>query len=212
MPVTILDVAKAAGVSIKTVSRVVNNESNVAIHTRDKVLAAIETLGYTPNPSAQHLARGHTGPVGLLIHDTAPTYVMEVLMGLMDVGDARGYRVSLNRCDVTRPEQVARIIRMAAQHQVEGLIFTPPCDNSEVLLEALQAIHFPYVLLMSHDRARHKAWVVTGNEQGCFELTSHLLESGHRQIAFIQGNVDHQDSWDRLAGFQRALQTYNVMP
>src|SRR4051794_15998910 len=64
MPVTILDVAKTAGVSIKTVSRVINNESNVSDNTRDKVRSAIETLGYTPNPSAQRLARGHTGIVG----------------------------------------------------------------------------------------------------------------------------------------------------
>lgn len=212
MPVTILDVAKAAGVSIKTVSRVVNNESNVSINTRDKVLSAIESLGYTPNPSAQHLARGHTGLVGLLIHDTAPSYVMEVLMGLMDVGEARGYRVSLNRCDVSKPEQLARIIRMATQNQVKGLIFTPPCDNSIELLEALQAIDFPHVLLMSHDRAPHKAWVVTGNEQGCFEITSHLLDLGHREIAFIQGNTDHQDSWDRLKGFHRAMRAYGLTP
>lgn len=210
MPVTILDVAKAAGVSIKTVSRVVNNESNVSVTTRDKVLSAIETLRYTPNPSAQRLARGHTGIVGLLIHDTAPSFIMEVLKGIMDMGELRGYHSSLHRCDVTKPEQIARVIRMAAQHQVEGLIFTPPCDTSDELIEALQAIKFPFVILMSHDRAPQKAWVVTGNEQGSFELTCHLLELGHRSIGFIQGNADHQDTWDRLAGYQRALQHYGL--
>jgi LacI family transcriptional regulator len=210
MPVTILDVAKAAGVSIKTVSRVVNKESNVSIQTRDKVLSAIEQLGYTPNPSAQRLARGHTGIVGLLIHDTAPTFVMEVLKGIMDMGELRSYHFSLHRCDVTKPEQVSRVIRMAAQHQVGGLIFTPPCDTSDELIEALQAIQFPFVILMSHDRSPHKAWVVTENEQGSFDLTCHLLELGHRSIGFIQGNADHQDTWDRLAGYKRALQHYGL--
>lgn len=210
MPVTILDVAKAAGVSIKTVSRVVNNESSVSPTTRDKVLTAIETLGYTPNPSAQRLARGHTGIVGLLIHDTAPSFIMEVLKGVMDVGEARGYQSSLHRCDVTQPEQVARILRMAAQHQIEGLIFTPPCDTSDEFIAALKKIRFPFVILMSHDRDLQKPWVVTSNEQGSFELTCHLLELGHRRIGFIQGNADHQDTWDRLKGYQRALQTYGI--
>jgi len=210
MPVTIVDVAKAAGVSIKTVSRVMNNESNVSESTRSKVLSAIETLRYTPNPSAQRLARGHTGIVGLLLHDTAPSFIMEVLKGIMDVGELRGYHSSLHRCDVTKPDQVARVIRMAAQHQVEGLIFTPPCDTSVELMEALQAIRCPFVVLMSHDRAPHTAWVVTGNEQGSFELTCHLLELGHRHIGFIQGNADHQDTWDRRAGYERALQHYGL--
>jgi LacI family transcriptional regulator len=105
---------------------------------------------------------------------------------------------------------VAQILRLATQHQLEGLIFTPPCDRSEELLSALRAIHFPFVLLMSHDRAEDKPWVVTQNEQGCFEVTCHLLEQGHRHIGFIQGNNDHQDSWDRLTGFRRALQQYGL--
>jgi LacI family transcriptional regulator len=212
MPVTISDVAKAAGVSIKTVSRVVNNEHNVSEKTRQKVLSAVEALGYTPNPSAQSLARGYTGEVGLLVYNVADTYMMEVLHGLLDVTEKMSYRVTVSRCDIQQPDDVTRIIRMASQRLVEGFIFTPPCDNSVELIEALQRINFPFVKLSPRERSHHSAWVGTSDEQGCFEATSYLLELGHRIIGFIQGDVDHLGSWHRLEGFRRALRTYGLEP
>ena len=79
MPLTLADVAKRAGVSVKTVSRVVNNEDRVTEKTRRRVWVVIEELGYAPNLWAQRLARGRAGLVGLLIHDATPSYVMEVI-------------------------------------------------------------------------------------------------------------------------------------
>lgn len=212
MPVTISDVALSAGVSIKTVSRVLNREINVSEPTRNKVLAAIETLGYIPNPSAQGLARGHTGAVGVLIHDATPSYIMEVLNGLIDVGDDRGYRISLHRCDITNAEDVDRVIRSAAQRQVEGMIFTPPCDNSAEIVSALETMGLPFVQLTPHERSDKRAWIAADDEHGAYAATHHLLELGHRRIGFIQGSINHQASWDRFAGFRRALQSYGLEP
>ncbi|NWF70021.1 MAG: LacI family DNA-binding transcriptional regulator [Chloroflexi bacterium] len=210
MPVTIEDVAKSAGVSTKTVSRVVNWESNVADDTRYKVLSTIEALGYRPNPSAQHLARGRAGLIGVLIHDATPSYVLEVLNGLLEIGNPRGYRVSLQPCDINEPHAVEGVIRMAAQHQIDGLIFTPPCDQAALLVETLHTLRFPFIMLTPHERTSHYAWVAATDEQGAFEITRHLLELGHRCIGFVQGNSSHQASWDRLNGFRRAFQTYGL--
>lgn len=212
MPITISDVAKEAGVSIKTVSRVVNNEHNVSEKTRQKVLSAVEALGYTPNPSAQSLARGYTGEIGLLVYNVADTYMMEVLHGLLDVAEKIGYRVTVSRCDIHQPDDITRIIRMASQRIVQGFIFTPPCDNSMEIIEALQKINFPFVKLSPRERSQTSSWVGTSDEQGCFEATTHLLDLGHRVIGFVQGDADHLGSWHRLEGFRRALHTYSIEP
>ncbi len=212
MPVTISDVAQIAGVSIKTVSRVLNREINVSAATRTKVQSAIEALGYTPNPSAQGLARGQAGAIGLLIHDATPSYVMEVLNGLLDVANVKGYRISLQRCNIADAEDVGRVIRMASQRQVEGIIFTPPCDNSAEIVEALESMSLPFVQLTPHERSEQWSWVSADDEQGAFSATIHLLELGHRRIGFIQGSAGHQASEARFDGFRRAFESYNLKP
>jgi LacI family transcriptional regulator len=100
MSATLSDVAKRAGVSMKTVSRVINQEDRVAETTRQKVLAAIEELGYFPNVWAQRLARGYSGLIGLFMHDATAAYITAVMNGIMDIGDTTGYRLSLYRLDV----------------------------------------------------------------------------------------------------------------
>ena len=211
MPVTLSDVARRAGVSMKTVSRVVNNETRVADTTRQKVLTAIEELGYAPNVWAQRLARGHSGLVGLVMHDATPAYIMDVMNGLMDVGDATGYRISLYRYDVKDPREVAKIVAMAAQQRVEGLIFTPPTDNSPDLVRALQDLGFPFVQLTPQDRCSSCAWVAATDEQGSYDAAHYLIGLGHRRIGFIQGNLDHVASWDRLNGYKNALTSSNIV-
>ncbi len=205
MSITLSDVARHAGVSIKTVSRVVNNESRVAESTRQRVLAAIEELGYVPNVWAQRLARGHSGLVGLLIHDATPAYMVGVMNGLMDVGDSVGYRISLYRLDVKDPQQIAQAVAMAQQQRVEGFVFTPPCDNSPELVHALEDMNFPFVQLTPHERGGDCAWVSATDERGSYDAAWHLIRLGHQRIGFIQGNRDHQASWERLAGYKRAL-------
>ena len=95
MPITQADVAKRAGVSVKQVSRVINNEDRVAESTRQRVMAAIGELGYVPNVWAQRLARGNSHSIGLCFHDATAAYLSEVMRGLMDFADQRNYRIGL---------------------------------------------------------------------------------------------------------------------
>lgn len=212
MSVTLSDVAKHAGVSMKTVSRVINNENRVADETRWKVLLAIRELGYVPNVWAQRLARGYSGMIGLLMHDATSAYITAVIGGMMDVGDATGYGISLYRLDVHDPQQVAMIVGMATQRRVEGFIFTPPCDNCSELTHALQRDTVPFVQLTPHERCNDCAWVAATDELGSYEATCHLLQLGHTRIGFIQGNRNHQASWDRLNGYTRALRDAGIAP
>lgn len=210
--VTLADVAKKAGVSVKTVSRVINNEDRVADETRKKVLAVVEELGYFPNVWAQRLARGHSGLVGLVMHDATPAYLMNVIRGLMDVGDATGYRIGMYRLDIQDSRQVAQFVGMAAQQRIEGFVFTPPCDDSPELVSELQRMGFPFVQLTPHERCNDCAWVAATDRQGLYEATWHLLRLGHRRIGFIQGNPKHMASWDRLEGYRRALREAGQAP
>ena len=140
------------------------------------------------------------------MHDATPAYILNVMNGLMDIGDATGYRISLYRLNIHDPRHVERAITMAHQQRVEGFVFTPPCDNSPQLVQALQDLNFPFVQLTPHDRCGGCAWVSATDEHGTYDATWHLLRLGHRRIGYIQGNQDHQASWARLAGFRRALQ------
>jgi LacI family transcriptional regulator len=94
---------------------------------------------------------------------------------------------------------------MAAQRRVEGFIFTPPCDNAPDLMHELQRLNFPFVQLTPHERCNDCAWVAGTDESGSYEAARHLLGLGHTRIGFIWGNRDHQASWDRFNGYQRAL-------
>ena len=205
--VTISDVARRAEVSKKTVSRVINNEATVAESTRQRVLRAIKELDYSPNPWAQNLARGKSGLVALIFHDAGSPYIMDVLRGLMDAGESVGHGVSIHRCNIEKAEDVAQIIRVASHHIADGMVFTPPCDNSPTLIQALEALEFPFVLLTPNSRHCGYSWVAATDEQGSYEAARYLIGLGHRRIGYIQGNPQHRASWDRLTGYERALET-----
>ena len=206
MAVTINDVAKRAGVSIKTVSRVINNEPAIADGTRQKVQKAIDELGYVPNLWAKRLRSGHSGMITLLFNNATPSYLMDVINGLIDCGIKYHYSINLYRLNINDPKEINYVLSTAEQKQVEGFVITPPVDNSIQLINGLYAMNFPFVQLTPRKRTREHAWIAATDEQGEYEAVRYLLTLGHRRIGFIQGDVDHQASWDRLNGFKRAIQ------
>jgi LacI family transcriptional regulator len=205
MPITQADVAQRAGVSIKQVSRVINNEDRVAAPTRRRVLEAIEELGYVPNVWAQRLARGTSRLVGLCYHDATAAYISEVLRGMMDAADRHHYRVGLYRFDPHDARQVANMVGIAAHSRADAFVLTPPCDNAAAFVEALEASDVPYVRLTPQERTGTAPWVAATDEQGAYEATAHLIALGHTRIGCIQGNVEHAASWERRRGHFRAL-------
>jgi len=207
---TLADVAKRAGVSIKTASRVINNEARVAEMTRKKVLAAVEELGYVPNVWAQRLARGQSGLIGLVIFDATPAYTSIMMIGLMDAGEAAGYNVSIHRLNPGNPRQVAEIIGIAAHRRVEGLVITPPCDTAPGLLQSLKEMNFPFVVIAPHENCEDCPVIAPMDEHGSYEAAWHLIRLGHRRIGFLQGPQDHQASWERLRGYERALKEAGI--
>lgn len=202
---TIRDVASKAGVSIKTVSRVLNHEPMVGEETLTRVENVMAELGYVPNILAQRLARGRSKVIGLLCHNATRAYIHDVVSGALERARPRGYGVVTNLIDPHQPGEGEELMRMVIQQRVEGYLFTPPSDNLPELLGQLNKRGVPFVRLTPHDRSLASPHVSAADFQGAKELTEHLIELGHRRIGFVMGNPDHHATHDRLAGFRAAL-------
>ncbi len=205
MPATIRDVALASGVSIKTVSRVLNDEPYVRDQTRAKVMAAIEKLSFVTNLHAKRLAKGHAFTIGLLFHNASWLYIQDVQRGVLDAARMAGYSVLVHPCDVTSASDALDITRLATQRQVDGFIFTPPVDNMRSLLEALAGMAVPFVRLTPNERDGSWPFVAATDRRGGWEMTRYLLELGHRRIGYVFGPREQRAAHDRFAGFCQAL-------
>ncbi len=205
MPVTIRDVAQTAGVSIKTVSRVLNDEPFVRDETRGKVMAAINDLGFVTNLSAKRLAKGQALAIGLLYHNASWHYILDVQRGVLDTARVAGYSTLMHPCDSARPTDVRDILALVTQRQVDGLIFSPPADNAKSLLESLDQTGIPFVRLTPFDRERAWPYVTATDRIGAYEMTRYLLSLGHRRIGYVFGIPEGRASHDRFAGYREAL-------
>lgn len=207
---TIRDIATKAGVSIKTVSRVLNKEPMVGEATYARVTSVMEELGYVPNILAQQLARGRANVLGLLCHNATRAYIHDVLSGALEKARPRGYGVMTILVDPRQSSAQDELLRMVGQQRVDGYLFTPPCDNMPSFLEQLHRRAVPFVRLTPHDRTLAFPHVSATDRQGAQLLTEHLLALGHRRIGFVMGNPDHHATHDRLEGYVAALQEQGI--
>ncbi|MEW5956653.1 MAG: LacI family DNA-binding transcriptional regulator [Chloroflexota bacterium] len=196
--------------SIKTVSRVINDEAYIRDTTRAKVVRAIEELGYVANVSAQRLARGRSYAIGLIYHDASWYYTTHVLRGVLESGRKAGYSIILHPFDAGRPTQYHEILQLVTQRSVDGFVFIPPADNSVPLLTKLQASKVPFVCLTPINQMCCLPFVTTTDRQGVYEMTQYLLSLGHRRIGFIKGPLNQKAGYERFAGHQAALEEFGV--
>ena len=210
MPATIREVAQCAGVSIKTVSRVLNDEPFVRDETRAKVKLAIQELGFVANLSAKRLAKGQALAIGLIFHDASWHYIQDVQRGVLDTAGASGYSTLMHPCDMARPSDAREILALASQRQVDGFIFAPPADNARALLETLVQWDVPFVRLTPSDRETPWPYVAATDRAGACEMTLHLLGLGHRRIGYIFGPAEQRAAHDRLAGYRDALRKAGI--
>ncbi len=207
--VTIDDVAKQAGVSIKTVSRVVNREPNVSAKTREKVQTVINDLNYRPNQSARGLASKRSYVIGLLYDSPSPNYLAKLQAGVLEVCQESGYSMALGPFEYHHESLVENILNWIHQSNIDGVILTPPLSDSFPLLTALQTRRIPVVVVSSKGNGKVPA-VMIDDEEAAYQMTWHLLEAGHTDIAFVKGHPDHLSTEFRFEGFCRALDEQNV--
>ena len=207
---TIDDVAAAAGLSIKTISRVLNGEPNVRPQTRDRVLAAAKALAYQPNLSARRLASKRSFVIGLLYDNPDSDYVMAIQDGALAVCRRFDYHLLIQPCRILAPSLVDEALSLHQRSTVDGLILTQPIADFEPLTAALVEADVQFVRISQRDSAGTAPCVSVDDEQAARRMTDHLILLGHSVIGFIMGHPEHGSSHDRLRGFRASLQAHGL--
>jgi LacI family transcriptional regulator len=207
---TIIDVAREAGVSIKTVSRVLNREAGVHEQTRERVLAVVARLNYRPKLSARSLAGARSYLIGLLYYDPSAAFVSGVQWGATVRCREAGYHLVVESLENDAPDIDAQVDRMVSALRPDGMILTPPlCDNPQVL-KALADRGTPTVLISPGEHDPSLATVRMDDMHAAEEVTHLLIALGHERIAFVRGAPDQAASALRYEGFRRAMAAHGL--
>lgn len=208
---TIEDVARLAGVSMKTVSRVVNREPNVRPGTQLAVEAAIRELDYRPNVSARNLA-SHKARLIVLIYDDpayyeAPSsgYIINLQQGALHACKESGFELLIHPCNFRSRQVGLELLTLIRRIRPSGVIVAPPLSNMSPIVDPVASTRVPFVLL-SPGKSNFPGFAVnTTNRDTCAEMTAYLAGLGHRRIAFIRGNPKHRAVGQRFLGYKSGL-------
>ena len=201
---TISDVAQMAGVSIKTVSRVFNDEPNVRPVTRDRVIEAATHLDYHPNVAARSLAGRRSFLIGLVYENPSPNYIVALQAGSLDRLHGEKYRLIV--LPVEQAGAVAdNIVSLVRSTGLDGVVLTPPASDNPVILERLSAARFPYVRIAPTHSPELGPRTITDDVGAARLMTDYLVSLGHRCIGMIKGDPSHPSSEARSLGFNLAL-------
>lgn len=203
--ITIDEVASRAGVSIKTVSRVLNRESAVRDSTRQRVQAAAKELNYKPNAAARSLASSRSYFVALVYDNPSASYLLDLQNGALQACRERGYSLLLQPCDYQSPQLIEELVTLITERGHPGLILTPPICDAPAVIEKLDEMGVKYVRVAPVDRAHLSPHVSVDDRSASYDLTRYLIDMGHKRIGFIKGHPDHGASQPRFEGFRAAL-------
>lgn len=206
--VTIVDVAKKAGVSLGTVSRAINNDVHVAPDTRERVLAVTRELGYVANRQARGLKGSRTNMIGMLVPDLGSGYIGEIIHGI-DAELALSQRdlvlFTTHRTAVKEAGYVANMV----QGMADGLLLVLPRNPADYM-GTLTRRNFPFVLIDHQGTAAPCPAVGATNWQGAYNATEYLVKLGHKRIGFITGSMDLGAASERLEGYKSALHVLHI--
>ena len=197
--------ARHAGVSKKTISRVLNNELNVSIITKEKVQRSFEELGYRPNPQARGLATNQSYLIGLLYDNPNKSYVSEVQTGCLETCQKNNYNLIIYPEHYDSVNLLERIKELLNKSHLDGLVLTPPFSDMLPLLALLDKRQINYVRLAPTINFDASPCVVSNDFDASYQMTRYLISLGHLKIAFIKGHPEHNVSELRLNGFLKAM-------
>ncbi len=204
---TIRDIARLAGVSVATVSGVLNNKPTVKPALVDRVKKAMEALDYHPDHVARSLRVRRTCTVGMVIADVTNPFFTDVIRGVEKEAQSNGYSVIL--CDANEDPAIERhYLSSLFSRRVDGVLLAP--TSSPSAQESRIHKRFPIVLIDRIPLGFTGDAVMTDNFSAAYDGTRHLIELGHRQIAIISGQLNFSNGLDRLDGFRKALQEQHL--
>ena len=205
---TMSDVARDAGLSIKTVSRVLNNEPFVREDTRRAVMASVKKLNFQRNAYARGLRAGSSNIYALFYEDPEGGYHAGILHGVLAECKAAGLHLMVEM--LSGPEAARQLETFVAQVRLDGAVLTPPlCDNA-ALLDILDAFEVPVARLSPATMLSRGLVVGIDDERAAFDLANYLIGRGHRRIGFIEGIPGHVATTRRRRGYAEALALHGI--
>lgn len=201
---TIKDVAREAGVSSMTVSRVLNKVGSVRDETRERVMAAVKALDYKPNFSARSLAKARSFQLGLFYDNPSAGYISEFLTSAVRACREQRYHLVLENCGATEDDWADAIENNLAEANYDGIIILPPVSDFTGVIDAIEARGIPFVRIAPTLESASAHSITINDEQAAQQMTAAMIAEGHTRIGFIKGHPDHGASEARLRGFMAA--------
>jgi LacI family transcriptional regulator len=210
MGATIKDVARMAGCSIKTVSRVINDEPYVKKDLRARVQTAIRALGYAPNISARRLVQNKSYMICILLYPGFNQEASQILSTVMDITHDEDYDILIQPYFPAHKRSRNKLVELIAEHRIDGFVITPPCDSDSFLIDMLVTYQVPLVQINPFDPTPLIPSISGEDRAGAFQMTEYLITLGHRSIAYLMGSRNMRSSFDRLEGYKAALQAHQI--
>lgn len=204
--VTITEVARRAGVSMKTVSRVLNAEPHVREEVRERVLAAARELRYRPKISARSLAGSRSYVIGYLLGDPSIPYAARTQLGALTACRRSGYHLLVEAVDLGSPDLAAELEPLFTTLSVDGVLLTPPHGDNRQILDALDAAGVPYARIAPNADPDRSPRVEADDRRAAHDMTDYLIGLGHRDVGFVCGHPEHAATRRRLEGYRQALE------
>lgn len=203
-------IADIAGVSLKTVSRVVNNEAGVNKNTREKIEDIIERLEYQPNPSARGLATSRSFLIALLYDNPSTAYIIGLQNGALKSCRENRFGLLIHPCRHQDDDLLENIKLMARQTRVDGLLLSPPLCDMEELLDMLDDRKLKYVRISPLEKNNRSPFVFADEFKAAHTMTEYLISQGHKRIGFITGHPHRSGTEMRLKGYKQALNEHEM--
>jgi LacI family transcriptional regulator len=202
---TMADVAKVAGVSGKTVSRVINREPNVTEKVATRVHAAIKQLGYIPDVAARSLAGSRAFAIGVLYDNPSPNYTMKIQAGSYAACRANGYHLVIENLEAQSDSVAEQMEAILLNARVDGFILTPPITDNAVVMDILESRNIPYVRIAPASFPERAAALLIDDAAAASEIARHFWDLGHRRFGLVNGPARHGAAGTRRAGFLAEL-------
>lgn len=201
----IRDVAARAGVAVKTVSRVLNGHPYVSVETRTKVEDAMRALDFRPSVAARILSGAKSNQIALIYDNHSPYYMFQIQTGCWEFCRANNIRLLAQPVDVADPLVGEQVRGLVTETHVDGIILSSPVTDCDPVLRALELLDIPFVRISPGTNHALTSSVFMDDAQAADDMTTYLINAGHRRIGFIKGHQNHMASDDRLFGYRRAL-------
>jgi len=201
----IRDVAARAGVAVKTVSRVLNGHPYVSAETKERVEEAVRALDFRPSIAARILSGAKSNQIALIYDNHSPYYMFQIQHGCWTRCQKDRIRLLAQPVDVADPAVGEQVRGLVTETHVDGIVLSSPVTDCDAVLRVLEAMDVPFVRISPGTNHALTSSVFMDDAQAADDMTTHLINFGHRRIGFIKGHPNHMASNDRLFGYRRAL-------